>query len=132
MHTHRSFFNPPALPHDVVEEAIERALRDPTDVADAADALVGSALDDDDFAFIQRCCVRVGTSAPAGNELLGLAGLCLGHTARRFKQLSAEAEALVEHLADRAERDPKDVDTRALDGRDDVRCYLHPDQVYDD
>lgn len=60
----------------------------------------------------------------AGSPLLGLAGLCLGHAARRFGSLSEESVALVEALACRAEADPADVDTRVLDGRDDMRSYL--------
>ncbi|MET9878267.1 hypothetical protein ABZZ36_27070 [Actinacidiphila glaucinigra] len=55
---------------------------------------------------------------------MGLAGLCLGHTARRFGQLSDGAVVLAEALAARAELDPSDVDGRALDERDDIRSYL--------
>ncbi|MGW7093204.1 hypothetical protein [Streptomyces sp. NPDC054874] len=128
MHTHRSFHNPPALPHDEVVEALERALRDRAPAADeieAASVLVGSALNDDDREFVEYWCVQVGTRAKAGSQLLGLAGLCLGHTARRFGKLSDEALALVRSLAARAEADPSDVDGRALDGLDDVRSFLH-------
>jgi len=53
-----------------------------------------------------------------------MAGLCLGHTARRFERLGDQAIAIVESLAARAEADPSDVDGPALDGRDDVRWYL--------
>jgi hypothetical protein len=128
-HSHRTFENPPALPHDVVAEAVERGLGDTAHEAEAAVALVGSALNDDDHAFIERCCIEVGTRAAAGSELLGLAGLCLGHTARRFGQLSQGAVALAEALAIRAELDPSDVDGRALDGLDDIRSYLHHDEA---
>ncbi|MFD3685151.1 hypothetical protein ACFWTE_10075 [Nocardiopsis sp. NPDC058631] len=124
-HSHRTFENPPALPHDVVVQAVERALVDPVHEVEAAGALVGSALNDDDRAFIERCCIEVGTRAATGSQLLGLAGLCLGHTARRFGKLSQPAEALVEALALRAELDPSDVDGRALDGLDDIRSFLH-------
>lgn len=55
---------------------------------------------------------------------MGLAGLCLGHTARRFGQLSDRAVVLAEALAARAELDPSDVDGRALHERDDIRSYL--------
>jgi hypothetical protein len=54
-----------------------------------------------------------------------LAGLCLGHTARRFAHLSVDALALAQSLAERAEANPSDVDGRALDGYDDVRSFLH-------
>jgi hypothetical protein len=124
-HSHRTFENPPALPHDVVVEAVERGLGDTVHEPSAAVALVGIALNGEDRAFIEQCCIEVGSRATAGSQLLGLAGLCLGHTARRFGQLSEGAVALAEALAIRAELDPSDVDGRALDGLDDIRIYLH-------
>ncbi|WP_330235593.1 hypothetical protein [Streptomyces sp. NBC_00566] len=125
MHSHLRFENPPALPHEVVAETLERALRDRSHEGGAASVLVGSALNDENREFVEHWCVQVGTRAVSGSPLLGLAGLCLGHTARRFGSLSAEALALVESLAARAEADPKDVDGRALDGFDDARSFLH-------
>jgi hypothetical protein len=125
VHSHLSFENPPALPHEVVVETLERALRDRAAEGEAASVLVGSALNDDDVEFVEHWCVQVGTRAVPGSPLLGLAGLCLGHTARRFGRLSDEALALVESLAMRAEADPSDVDGRAVDGYDDVRSFLH-------
>ncbi|MFJ4809380.1 hypothetical protein [Streptomyces longwoodensis] len=125
MHSHRSFFNPPAQPHDVVLDVLERALADRAHGGEAANALVGSALHDDDREFVERCCLMVGTRAHPGSPLLGLAALCLGHTARRFGRLGDEALALVHSLAARAEADPQDVDGRALDGLDDTRSFLH-------
>jgi hypothetical protein len=125
MHSHLRFENPPALSHEVVVETLERALRDRSHEGEAASVLVGSALNDDDREFVEHWCVQVGTRAVSGSPLPGLAGLCLGHTARRFGYLSAEALALVESLSARAEADPKDVDGRALDGFDDARSFLH-------
>ncbi|WP_218024948.1 hypothetical protein [Nocardia pseudovaccinii] len=125
MHSHLIFHNPAALPHDVVVGVLERALADRAHQPDAADALVGSALNDDDREFVEHWCVQVGMRAVSGSPLLGLAGLCLGHIARRFGQLSDESVALVRSLATRAEVDPSDVDGRALDGFDDVRSFLH-------
>ncbi len=113
------------MPRDVVVEVLERALGDRTHEGEAAQALVGSALNDDDREFVEHWCVQVGTRAVSGSELLGLAGLCLGHTARRFGKLSDESIVLVRSLAARAEVDPSDVDGRALDGLDDVRDFLH-------
>ncbi|ONF67415.1 hypothetical protein AVR91_0221920 [Amycolatopsis keratiniphila subsp. keratiniphila] len=124
MHTHRSFRNPPALPHAAVVETLERALRDRSFEGEVADTLVGTALNDDDHAFVEHWCVEVGTRAEPGSPLLGLAGLCLGHTARRFGRLGDEAVKLAESLASRAEADPADVDGRAMDGFDDVRSFL--------
>jgi hypothetical protein len=125
VHSHLTFENPPALPHEVVVETLERALRDRAAEAEAARVLVGSALNDDDGEFVEHWCVQAGTRAVPGSPLLGLAGLCLGHTARRFGRLSDEALALVKSLAERAEADPSDVDGRAVDGYDDVRDFLH-------
>lgn len=105
-------------------ETLERALRDRSAEGAAADALVGSALNDDDGEFVEHWCVQVGTRAAPGSPLLGLAGLCLGHLARRFGRLGGEALALAQSLAARAEADPSDVDGRALDGHDDVRSFL--------
>ncbi|WP_234344185.1 hypothetical protein [Streptomyces sp. NRRL F-5123] len=125
MHSHLNFENPPALPHAVVVETLERALRDRSAEGEAAGVLVGTALNDDDANFVEFWCVQVGTQAVPGSPLLGLAGLCLGHTARRFGRLSDEALALAESLAARAEAEPTDVDGRAVDGYDDVRSFLH-------
>ncbi len=125
MHSHLSFENPPALPHAVVVETLERALRDRSAEDEAASVLVGNALNDDDGEFVERWCVQVGTRAMPGSPLLGLAGLCLGHAARRFGHLSDEALAIAESLAARAKADSLDVDARALDGYDDVRSFLH-------
>ncbi|MFD3556295.1 hypothetical protein ACFWWA_29965 [Streptomyces goshikiensis] len=125
MHSHLSCENPPALPHEVVVEVLGRALRDRSAEGEAASVLVGSALNDDDRGFVEHWCTEVGRRAVPGSPLLGLAGLCLGHTARRFGHLSDEALALAEALAVRAEADPSDVDGRALDGFDDIRSFLH-------
>jgi hypothetical protein len=118
------FENPAALPHDVVVETLEWALADRSFDFEASQALIGSALNDADREFVERCCVRVGTQAPSGSPLLGLAGLCLGHVARRFGSLGDQALALAESLAARAEVDPSDVDSRARDGLDDIRMFL--------
>ncbi|MGW2668534.1 hypothetical protein ACWC5F_10740 [Streptomyces sp. NPDC001272] len=125
MHSHLSFENPPALPHEVVVETLERALRDHSAEGEAAEVLVGTALNDDDAEFVEHWCVQVGMRAVSGSPLLGLAGLCLGHTARRFGRLSDEALALAQSLSARAEADLADVDGRAVDGFDDVRSFLH-------
>ena len=125
MHERPVFHNPPGLPHEVVTGTLERALRDRAYEPEAAEALVGIALNDDDREFIEHCCVRVGMRAVPGSSLLGLAGLCLGHTARRFGRLGDQAVALVRSLAARAQADSSDVDGRALDGLDDVQCFLN-------
>lgn len=120
----RIFENPPALSHDVVAETLERAIKDRSHEAQAAEALVGSVLHDDDREFVEYWCTQVGTRAAPGSPLLGLAGLSLGHTARRFGHLSDEALALLQSLAARAEADPTDVDHRAIDGLEDATIFL--------
>ncbi|WP_229872097.1 hypothetical protein [Promicromonospora soli] len=109
----------------MVVETLERAIGNQAHEPEAADALVGSALNDDDREFVEHWCVQVGTRADSGSQLLGLAGLCLGHVARRFGHLGDEALALVHSLAARADVDSADVDGRAIDGLDDVRIFLH-------
>ncbi|MBB6347873.1 hypothetical protein FHU36_004418 [Nonomuraea muscovyensis] len=106
MHPHPRFQNLPAIPHEVVVETLERALRDRSQEGEAANVLVGIALYDNDQAFVEHWCMEVGTRAMAGSRLLGLAGLCLGHTARRFRYLRDEALArrplvadVVDHLS---------------------------------
>jgi hypothetical protein len=125
MHSHLLFENPPALSHDVVVQVLERALMDRVHESEAATVLVGSALNDDDREFVEHWCVQIGTRAAPGSPLLGLAGLFLGHTARRFGRLGDEALELAKSLAARAEADPSDVDGRAVDGFDDIRSFLH-------
>jgi hypothetical protein len=124
VHSHLSFENPTALPHEVVVETMERALGDRSAEGEAARVLVGTALNDGDAEFVEHWCVQIGTRAVSGSPLLGLAGLCLGHAARRFGRLSDKALVLAQSLAVRAEADPTDVDGRALDGYDDVRSFL--------
>ncbi|MFJ4871386.1 hypothetical protein [Streptomyces sp. NPDC088757] len=82
-------------------------------------------MNDDDAVFVEDWCAQVGTRAASGSPLLGLAGLCLGYTARCFGRLGDEALALAESLAARADADPTDMDGRAVDGYDDVRDFLH-------
>lgn len=125
MHSHQRFENPPALSHDLVVETLERAFEDRAYEFEAAVALVGIALNGEDRAFVEHWCIEVGTRAVPGSPLLGLAGLCLGHVARRFGYLSDRALALAESLAARAVADLSDVDGRALDGLDDIRGFLH-------
>ncbi|MGN9793008.1 hypothetical protein ACTMTU_18175 [Streptomyces sp. OZ13] len=106
----------------MVVETLERALGDRAHEAEAADALVGTALNDDDRPFVEHWCVQVGTRAVPGSPLL--TGLCLGHTAGRFGHLGDEAVSPARSLAARADADPSDMDGRALEGLDDVRSFL--------
>jgi hypothetical protein len=119
----RIFYNPPAPDHADALIVLEAALSDPAVAAEAADALVGLALGDDDRQFVEERCVELGRHLPAGSPLLGLVGLCIGYLALRFGYLSDDAAALVIELARRAKADPSDVDTRAIDGLEDVRQF---------
>jgi hypothetical protein len=80
--------------------------------------LVGLALYDDDREFVEGWCIRLGKSAP-DPELRGLAGLCIGHLLRRFRQVSVDAAALVEALV--ADPDVVAAAPQVLDGQDDLR-----------
>jgi hypothetical protein len=117
---------------DIVLDILSRALdgdQDQSTQFEAASVVVGSALKDDDRTFIERCCLEVGARARPGCHLLGLAGLCLGNTARRFRTLSGEPVALADSLAARAERNAADVDGRALDGLEDIKQFLHRENL---
>ncbi|MFD5428817.1 hypothetical protein [Streptomyces sp. NPDC127084] len=70
MHSHLSFENPPALPHEVVVETMERALRDRSTEGEAAGVLVGTALNDDDAEFVERL-VTVTTLVPHASAARG-------------------------------------------------------------
>lgn len=102
---------------------LEAALSDPARAAEAADVMIGLALNGDDPAFVEAWCVKLGRELPPGSPLLGAAGLCLGHLARRFGHVSDEAALLVMALADRSKADPADVDPRAQDGLDDIVLF---------
>ncbi|MFD6423289.1 hypothetical protein [Streptomyces sp. NPDC060198] len=121
MRPHLSSESSRERPHEVAAETLERALRDRSHEGESAFVLVGIALNDGDRGFVEHWCVEVGTRAVSGSPLLGLAGLCLGHTARRFGCLGGDALALAKSPAARAEAD---VDGRALDGYDDIRSFL--------
>jgi hypothetical protein len=84
---------------------------------------VGLALYDDDYEFVEGWCIKLGRRLPSGSPLLGLAGLCIGHLARRFAHVSDEAATLVAELAHRSKADPADVDARAQNGLDDVVLF---------
>ncbi|MFF3113583.1 hypothetical protein ACFVSN_30865 [Kitasatospora sp. NPDC057904] len=104
-------------------ETLEQALRNRSAEGEAAELLVGTALNDDDADFVEHWCLQVGTRAVSGSPMLGLASLRLGHTARHFGRLSDEALALAQSLATRAEADPTDVDGRTVD-RDGELLYI--------
>jgi hypothetical protein len=123
----RIFVNPPTPDHPDALVVLEAALSDPTIADEAANALVGLTLRDGDREFVEARCVELGRQLPPGSPLLGLAGLCIGHLARRFGYVSDDAAALVVELARRAQADPSDVDTRAVNGLDDVRQFSDRD-----
>lgn len=64
----------------------------------AIETLIALALEDEDHAFVEAWCVRIGETAldPA---LRGTSALAAGHLARRFRTVSAEAARMVRALA---------------------------------
>lgn len=90
---------------------------------DAADWLVSIALNCDDREYVEGHCIRLAKELPPGHPMLGLAGLCLGHTARRFRRLSTAARTTASGLGTRCRANPDDVDTRALNGLEDIDHY---------
>jgi hypothetical protein len=117
------FDNPSAWGHDAASTVLESALHNGALERKAADVLVGLALHDEDQAFVEGWCIKLGRQLAPGSPLLGLAGLCIGHLARRFGRVSEEAAMLVVDLANRSKTDPTDVDARAQDGIDDVALF---------
>ena len=120
---HGLFDNPPGRGHDAASTVLEAALHNVALEGEAADVLVGLALHDDDQAFVEGWCIKLGKRLAPGSALLGLTGLCIGHLARRFGRVSDEAALLVVDLANRSKSDPADVDARAQDGLDDVAFF---------
>jgi hypothetical protein len=122
-HQHQIFHNPPAPDHATALTVLAAALSDATIIGEAANVLVGLALYDNDRDFVEARCVALGRQLAPGSPLLGLAGLCIGHLARRFGYVGDGAAVLVVELARRAEADPSDVDGRAINGLDDTRQF---------
>ncbi|WP_187406070.1 hypothetical protein [Microbispora triticiradicis] len=122
-HGHRLFDNPPVEEHDPASTVLEGVLHNAALEGEAADVLVGLALQDENQAFVEGWCIKLGRQLAPGSPLLGLVGLCVGHLARRFGYVSDEAASLVVDLANRSKADPADVDARARDGLDDVILF---------
>jgi hypothetical protein len=89
-----------------------------TDTDEASAVLIGLALFDDDRAFVEHWCVRLGREA-RDPRLRGSAALAAGHHARRFQTLEPETWEMVEAVA----ADPE-VDSRKYDALDDIRQFL--------
>jgi len=85
---------------------------------EASAVLIGLALFDDDRAFVEHWCVRLGQEA-IDPGLRGSAALAAGHVARRFRTLEPETREMVEAVA----TDPE-VDGRKYDALDDIRQFL--------
>ncbi len=132
MHPRTRFENPPALPHEVVAEALERTLSDPSHEGDAADYLGRVLPSRKRIARRQSGVPRALVHCRSGRErrrtarcsgwLACASGACCS-TLRASRDVAVE---LAESLATRADEDPTDVDGRALDGLDDIRSFLRP------
>ena len=85
-----------------------------------ADVLVALALHDPEGEWIEEVCWRMARHPDP--SVRGLAGLCLGHVARRFGAVQPRSWELVRALC----ADPA-VDDRPCDGLDDLRTFAAPD-----
>lgn len=85
-----------------------------------ASTLVALALHDPDGEWIEGVCWRMAEHP--NRDVRGLAGLCLGHVARRFGAVRTYSWRLVHALCD----DPA-VDNRPCDGLDDMLMFAGPE-----
>jgi hypothetical protein len=113
--------DPPLLSHAEAVPVLERALRAPVAENLAFHVLVGLALHDDDRAFVERWCVALGQRAP-DLAYRGLAALCIGHLARRFREVSRVAAELVRALAQ--DEAVVRANSSVLDGLDDLEQFM--------
>jgi hypothetical protein len=84
-----------------------------------ADVLVALSLHDHDGAWIEEVCWRMADHPDP--SVRGIAGLCLGHVARRFGVVHERSWELVRLLCD----DPT-VDNRPCDALDDMMTFARP------
>jgi hypothetical protein len=103
--------DPQPLPHDEAEEVFGSG-----DDAAICNALAGAALYDEDAAWVEAWCLRLGGSHSA--DVRGLAATCLGHVARRFGSIRPDSLDLLGRL-----RNDPAVGGRADDALDDVRMF---------
>jgi hypothetical protein len=111
---------PPHLPHDQADAVLEQALT-ATETSHASAVLIGLALYDDDRAFVERWCRRLGRDA-ADPALRGSAAVAAADLAKRFGTLAPETEAMVRAVA----ADPA-VDGRKRDALADVERFVERD-----
>jgi hypothetical protein len=83
--------------------------------------LIGLALNDDEYEFVEGWCVTLAEGAP-DRWLRGLACLCLGHLARRFGFVGDHAEALERAMAE--DSAVVVANGPVLDARDDLDVFL--------
>ena len=108
---------PPHLPHDEAATVLEDALSGSSD-SDASAVLIGLALFDDDHAFTEAWCRRIGTES-SDPDLRGAAALSAGHLARPFGTLEPATQRMVRTIAE----DPS-VDGRKHDALEDMEQFL--------
>jgi hypothetical protein len=107
---------PPHLSHDEAAAVLEQALTAP-ETSHASAVLIGLALYDDDEAFVERWCRRLGRDA-ADPALRGSAALAAAQLAKRFGTLAPETRAMVRSVA----ADPA-VDGRKQDALADIERF---------
>lgn len=84
-----------------------------------ADVLVALAFHDDDAAWIEAVCWRMADHADP--SVRGIAGLCLGHVARRFGVVHERSWEVTRVLCD-----DRRVDNRPCDALDDMITFARP------
>jgi hypothetical protein len=108
---------PPHLEPEEAEAILAAGIGE-TDTDEARAVQIGLVLFDDDRAFVEHWCVRLGRQA-RDPQLRGSAALAAGHLARPFQTLEPETWEMVETVA----ADPQ-VDSRKYDTLDDIRQFL--------
>jgi hypothetical protein len=117
-----SFVDPRLVAHAEADAVLRSAPRDEGSASQAREVLLGLALCDSDRAFVEHWCVRVAECAPDA-DLRAVTCLSIGHLARRFRTVGADAATLVRRMAD----DPATVARmpQVLDARDDLERFAN-------
>ena len=89
---------PLRIDHATGEAVLRRALKGKTARPHPHSALIALALHDEDRAFVEGWCVRLGWAAPDAG-MRAVAALGISHLACRFRRVSPEAAELVRKLA---------------------------------
>jgi hypothetical protein len=89
---------PLRVDHATGNVVLRRALEGKSATPHPHSTLIALSLHDNDPAFVEGWCVRLGRKAP-DPEIRAVAALGISHLARRFGTVSPEAAELVQELA---------------------------------